>query len=540
MNRTVNSPALVGLLACLMIIWLLIVTVSLGDFWRTGDEYAFLSLAHGLNLEARLRDGVFFADSGLDLHPGIPFYLVSWFCLRIVALLTAHRDAVAYVLAEPNNFFLASRIAAGLIGLAAVCGAWAVLAPLPGWRRALAIFSFFAADPFSLFYGLSFLTNETFAFPVAVIFFASVKKTISAKEKDWLPWMAVGAAAALGYLVKLTYLSILAGALALAVIQAWRSTGRTTARFMLLGRLVLAILGTFLVVSGGILLIVLGRAQIGMLLTGHIGYVSQTGILGGGPGHSFSLQGFHDALSALSLPNQMTPVPLMVAAAVGSMAAFVWIEWRAGRLDDPKLLWCPPAIVSLGFAILAVMSHYQLYYVPAVAALLPFVWKPMMHRPGFARFAAVCIAVASLITARTTVIELMRARDFAAEVKLDEAEIGAMPLGADEARLWTYKVPSEYFAREFALQLGGLQAYVHERERKVSNEYSTYANVPRPYRYVVFDRRYHRDIATLRQQARDNQLIQAFGRTVDIEEDAVYRLLRQTIVVENPQGGSKQ
>ena len=129
LRDALNSSAFFVLIAVLAAGWACIVFIWPIEFWYSGDEYAYLSLAHALHLEIRLRDGLLFNDSGLGNHPGIPLYFVSWICLRVVALLTGNRDAVAYALAEPNAFLIATRCAAGLIALASAAGAYHVLSP---------------------------------------------------------------------------------------------------------------------------------------------------------------------------------------------------------------------------------------------------------------------------------------------------------------------------------------------------------------------------------------------------------------------------
>jgi hypothetical protein len=527
----VNSYALLIVIASLVITWVCIVTLWPIEFWYSEDEYAYMSLAHALNLEVRLRDGLWFNDSGLGNHPGIPFYLVSWICLRVVSLLTGHRDAVAYALAEPDTFYLATRIAAGSIALASVVGAYHVLAPLEPWKRAVAISSFFAADSWSLLYGMTSLGNETFALPLAVVFFWCVNKVASSPKEALVPWLYVGGAATLGYLVKPAYLSILAGGLALACIMAVRYPAPTGAKFKFLCKLILTILGSFAALSAGVLLVVDGPSEFAGLIRLHTDFLSHTDILGGGRGHSFSFEPILTAL--ITLMSSSSALPFVLALAIAGLAYVVYAEGRSGTLDDQKWLWCVAAVVPLGFASLAILSHFRAYYyLPAVSCFLPFILKPVLARRGFAVVAMIVILIAGMYSMRDAAYSSAHHKSVADRMKADEATIDSTPLDDGEARLWTYGLTGKVFVREIVLQFAGLQSYIHERENGASKDISSYADVVRPYRYIIFARGSYRNIETLRDRAMHNQLVQPNGMAVAISDDAVYRQLLETIIVE--------
>ncbi len=530
-RNTFNYYALLALVAVLVTAWIYIVTVWPIEFWYCGDEYAYLSLAHALNLEVRLRDGLAFPDSGLGNHPGVPLYIVSWLCLRAVALLTGHRDAVSYALAEPNAFYFATRIAAGLVAMASVVGAYFVLDSLAPWKRLIAISSYFAVDSWSLTYGLTSLGNETFALPSAVLFFWCVNKVVSSPKEAQLPWVYVGGAAALGYLIKPPYLSLLGGGLALACAMAARYDAPLGLKFKYLGKRILIMLGSFSALWAIVLLAAEGSREFGALIKGHADLFLHTGVLGGTPGHNFSLDQIYSALMLIS----STTLPFAITGAAVALAYVIFSKWRAGTLDDRTLLWGVALAISSSLASLAVLSHFRAYYyVPAVSCFLPFMLKPVLERRGF----AIIVAIAVLFTVPDT-FRLGLARSagqsrLAGPMKADEATIDALPLDEGEARLWTYGLSGKAFVKEFVLQLAGLQSYVHEREKEPSKDISSFAHVVRPYRYIVFARGSYRDIETLRDRAAHDQLAQPNGMTVTIPDNAIYRQLLDTIVVEIP------
>ena len=134
----------------------------------------FLSLAHAIHLEASLRGEAVGADAGLVGHPGVPFYIVSWLALRAANVFGARGAEASDVLASAEGFFLASRIAAGVITAAGIAAFWRLSTSLTGPWRLVALLSFFAGSAWSLRYGVSVLGNETFAFPLSVALLWSV------------------------------------------------------------------------------------------------------------------------------------------------------------------------------------------------------------------------------------------------------------------------------------------------------------------------------------------------------------------------------
>jgi hypothetical protein len=519
--------ALFFFLAIICATWLAIVLRWSVLFWQTWDEYVYASLADALNFEIWLRSGVHFADANLEWHPGVPFYLISWLCLRLTALLIGHPDVVFYVLHDQEAFLLATRIAAGLITVSAILGAWRILSPLAPTLRALALFSFFAADPWSLIYGLTFLAVETFALPIAVVMFWAVQRISYARQEMIAPWILCGAVAALGYLVKLTYLYVLLGMIVLVFVKALQLQVRVRDKALFAATRLAIVVGTFIVVAAGVLLAVQGWQELQDLLQTHTGLLFHEQ---GGSGPSVSIRRMRVALDYLATTSPILP---MVVAALAVLAYTAYSEWRVGSLDERKTLWLAVAVTALGFTTFVILNHFHDFYVPAISALLPFVWKPSLDRPICAKIAASLFAIAAVFSVRGAVVFYQDMVQVSKNMQADEQTILALPLGPNEARLWTYRTPSKYFAKELALQFGGLQDYVH-RQEPITKDYSSYANVPRAYRYIIFDRKYHPTADMIRHDAAHGNLIEPNGMKVAVSPRAIYRELRATIVVENP------
>jgi hypothetical protein len=482
-------------------------------------------------MEMRLRDNSRYFDVGLYLHPGVPFYLVSWLCLRIVTFLTGHRDAVVYVLEDPEAFFLSTRIAAIFITAAAVAGAWRILNPLPASKRALAIISFFAADPWSLVYGLTFLSTETFALPLATLLFWSVDMVLGASMAKRLPWAFVGFVAALGYLVKLPYLDIMAGAIALVIARSVRFSAPVSSRFAFAATRLSLVLGVFFAVVVGVLLIFIGWT--GIVALAEIQFVITMQPVDSGEARSqiVSFQAMHNALALLA---SSSPLPFMVVIVTGASGYFLYRGWRCGTLEDREILWLSTALAALGFIVLAVLNHLHFHYLPAVAAIFPFLWGTVLEKASLARVAVLCISASAMFTGWNATGLFSALSRMSAGIQADEPKIAALPLNNGEARLWTYLVPSRYFAKEFILQNAGVPSLMAPPEHARRTDFSSYERVLRPYRYVILDRFSHPDSAAVLRLAANGQLREPNGMKLEIGEGAVVRELNVTIVIETP------
>ncbi len=226
--------------------------------------------------------------------------------------------------------------------------------------------------------------------------FWSVTNITSSSKQAWSPWSHVGGVAAAGYLVKPTYLSILAGAVALACAMALRYPAPARLKLTFLCKLTLLICGSFVVLWAAVLLVVDGVSGFSELIKGHADFVLHTGFIGGGPGPSFSLEPMLTALRLLSV----TPLPYAMIAATACFVSVAYLQWRSRALDERAGLWCVASIVPTVFATLAILSHFRAYYyVPAISCFLPFLLKPILERRGFAAVATIAVIAAGALTA---------------------------------------------------------------------------------------------------------------------------------------------
>ena len=292
LSRFIGLLLAIGVLAT----WLTICFVWPVQFWTANNDYVYLSLGHAIHFQTSLHANVE-SDYGLLSHPGVPFYFASWLALRAAALSDSGSDIVRSALSNPDHFFWATRIIAGLIGSAAIAAAWFLLRGITAPWRLLAILAFFAGAPASLRYGLVLLGNETFALPLAVLLFWAVSLCARASPKANWPWLLLGAVAALGYTVKLLYLDLLVAAVAVAAIDScWESRRLNMTLIIGLVRRTGLVAIAFLAVAGSVLITTLGRGGLYVLLLFHKSLFTHSGSYGHGDIGFVSATAVHEAL----------------------------------------------------------------------------------------------------------------------------------------------------------------------------------------------------------------------------------------------------
>jgi hypothetical protein len=496
-TQRLASSRFIGLLlaAGLVATWLTIVFVWPVQFWEANNDYVYLSLAHAINFETLLH-GRLYSDSGLLNHPGVPFYFASWLGLRAAALSNSGSDIVQSVLSDPGQFFMATRIIAGLIGAAAVGTAWALLSGVTAPWRLLAILAFFAGAPASFRYGLVLLGNETFALPLAVLLFWAIGLCARASPAANWPWLLLGAVAGLGYTVKLLYLDLLVAAVAVAAIDSCWVSRRPDLTLMIgLVRRTSLVAIAFLAVAGSILIATLGRGGLIALLQFHKGIFTHSGMYGSGESGFVSNTAVYDALvnwfAELALPYLL----ILVVAGL-----FLIVRRKPGiSLDRLTVLWISASLAAMLSAVAAVLKHFDTHYVVAICAILPFAFLPVLAQRRIRWIAAAGILASLGFTGFHVAREFSQESTTAAALMEDETAIAAMPLLPGEARLWTYRVPSEKFAAAFIATYSGVEPLIASLADPARQEFSSYSAVDRRYRYIVLDSNYFKSADDVRQ-----------------------------------------
>ncbi|MGM5026279.1 hypothetical protein AB8B02_08650 [Tardiphaga sp. 862_B3_N4_1] len=509
------------LLIALAATWFAITQIWPVPFWQSHDDYAYLALAHALNFESSLRDGVVYPNPGLQTHPGIPFYVISWLCMRAAALFTGHSDAIELSLSNPEPFFLATRIVAGLLTSGGIAAAFFVLRPLALPLRVVAVLAFFA-DPTSFRYGLTILSNESFALPLMVILFWALKRIADQNHFSARSWAVLGAVCALAYSVKLLYLNVLVASLAAVTFDAFDRTGKTTLLSALTSRLIYLTVGAV-----GVLIVLflplLGLSGLFNLIKLHLTIMFHVKTYGNGEVGILSANQVSEAATAITATSALLYLSTVLLACGAVLA---WIE-RKDSLTKTSML------VAFAFVTISVLKHYHSHYVPAICSVLPFVVAPILGS-RWLRWPATIAVCASIIYAAT-----MAQREFAGdqalahEIKLDEDSIASLPLASGEARLWTYRIPSIYFAKGFVIEYSAVPRL--KKELGQSGEVSPTSPFKGEYRYIVLDRAYfptEESVKSAKGSLEPTQSIDVRHRACD-----GITVLRRTIVVTKACGG---
>jgi hypothetical protein len=519
---SVSSLVAVALLAT----WLTIFLLWPVPFWHAGNDYVDLSLAHAIYLEASLhgQDG---GDPALANHPGLPFYLASWLALRAAALGSGAQDIVKSTFDHPDRFFLFTRIIAGLVTASGVAGAWLLLRRLdPVWRL-LAILSFFAAAAVSYRYSLVILGNETFALPLAALLFWAIDRCArNAASANW-PWLILGAVAALGYTVKLLYLDLLVAACAVALMDSWWNAPGSRVRLVIeFTRRIACVLISFFAIAGSILLAVLGRETLKDLLRFHAGIFTHSGAYGSGDIGFVSATAVHEAL--LEWFNK-TALPYLIPLAIGGAAVVLWTQLKGPSRDRQTALWATASLAAIVSASAAILKHYQLYYVVALCALLPFAFAPVLQLARTKWIVAAAILAGFGLSTSSAMLEFSNDSKEVATITEDLARIRAMPLKPGEARLWSYRSPTEQFSAAFIASYAGAKPIMTELADPNRQDFSCYSMVQRPYRYVVLDRKTVPDAEAVRNIKGSLDRVQAVFVPL-APEDKIHELQRFIVV----------
>ena len=521
-----NRLAATTLAALLIAAWLTIVFAWPIRFWATGDDYVYLSLAHAIHFEFALHNKIG-PDPALLNHPGLPFYFASWLALRAAAFSSRSNEIIQSALAGPDNFFLASRIIAGLITGAAVGSAWLLLRGVTAWWRMLALLAFFATTSASFRYGLVVLGNETFALPLAVLLFWAVDLLAEAPPRATWPWLLLGSVAALGYTVKLLYLDLLVAAAAVAAVDVWwefRGFGMT-AIMELARRATLAALA-FLALAGLLLVAVLGFGGLAGLLAFHASIFTHSGKYGSGEIGLVSTVEVGQALNWIA----ETALPYLLAIVAAGLFVSLLEKSKARTLDRRTVLWTTAALAAILSAVAAVLKHFGSHYLVSISAILPFALLPILEQRRVRWIAAAAVVAGLGVTVLQAAKAFSQESRTAAEIVEDEIKISAMPLMPNEARLWTYRIPSEKFAAAFVATYSGLPSLAATLADSSLQDFSSYSLLNRPYRYIVLDRDYFPDADTVRKTT--NSLEPTQGVMVHIAPDDQINVLKRTIVVE--------
>ena len=467
-------------------------------FWNYGWDYHVHSLSHGLNIDKAISDGEYrFVDYFQTVHPGIPFQITSWLCYRAASLGqgTDFIDRAERVLSDPSAFWRSSQTVTLVITM--VAGLWlAWKGKSLGFGFSLALFWVcFAYVPFWEF-GLSYLGNETFALPLAILLFGLAERVLTQHHPPLRSWAAVGAAGGLAYLNKLNYVVWTSAIVVGLFVHCLSRRGNIRRTALDLGSLCIGFLAIIASVGGASL----GLKGLEQMLLHHYAIVTHTGQFAQGATGLISVERVSEALARLTAFKGFL---IALAASILVAAIVVFRQRRNSVFLNREVPYLTCLLGALGLTFAAALKHFDEHYlVPAAAILAPLLlWIGQQVGPRVRRAAVALVALLAVLSFHRY-LDYRVERMTAGQVWVREAQgVRELPIEAGQLRLWSYRAAVPEYMSSFTTDLAGiaifrnmlLRHYPQDRmysvwTRKVYTRTGLADPNTLPWRYAIFDR----------------------------------------------------
>ena len=504
---------LLTVLMTLSLLWLIADFFPRLDFWNFVGDYPMLSLSHALNIQSWFETGTRQVSYYQEIHPGIPFQLASWLAYRVAQIFYPPdvRTSIQYTLREPDLFWSASQLLALSLGLVGVMALWRLSRRLSVGFALAALLVFFSFRP-AWTYGLATLSIDTFALPMAVLFFTLAAWAFRAEKRSLVIWCVLGCLGGVAWLLKLNYIvwSLAAG---VGLLVQWMLHGVTLRQFALRAGLFALSFGATGAVLG---ILFLGPAGIAETIRYHIGVATHTGYYGGG---SSSFADWNTILA--NLRDVAGRIDLWVAAivllALTAYAVFQGRRDRAWLKANLPTVACLVAAVLLGYA--AAIKHFNDHYLLVAGAVLPLMilWLGQVSARRLGVFlmvvviALVSIAAYGYFRERSGYLWHMRA------TRQDSEVINSLPLTDDNVRLWSYRINAGPFVANYLAEMSQVPSYFDDVKEVFPqdlayNMWSTQVYFDHqwtqpdrvPWQYAIFDLSYFPDFNSLPSYFQEN------------------------------------
>lgn len=472
------------------------------DFWSLTNylaisDYALLSLGHALNIEYWLSTG---GDRIVDyfqlFHPGVPLQIGSWLSYRAMAFWDWNRteNLLANTLIYPESFWTATRLFAASLTLISLFYLWNTSRKFGIGLCAAVLLALFCYSH-SWVFSLSVLGNESFALPIALLFFGAAHKAFFSKQHQWIFWVVCGCFGGIAYLNKLNYITWSFAAIA-ALFVAWIVRASTL-------RTVIGYLASFLVgfVSSVLLIGVtfLSWAGFKRTLIGHTSVFTGSEYFGTGEPTFVSgrvvLYGIQLLFKEPGFFAVMLIAWLLVAYAIASNRAKP--EWLKTHLPYVSLL-----LFSILLGLLAAIKHPSGHYliVPLVIIPILLIWVanqiPLNYRKGVGIFLSICFLALTINAVSIYLSSLKMVSQEQASYQQDVETVRQKELEDGKIRIWTYGVRSPEYRVAFAVSCTAwideyndiyITQFPHDR---ILNSPTTSIEKD-PWQYMVFDRAHY-------------------------------------------------
>lgn len=444
---------------CLYLFWHRVVVGIPISFWAFPWDWPVMSLAQGVNIDFWMREPGSRALSQAQFYqPGLWFQFASFAIYRATSGSGSPRELFDAVLQDPQSFWNVYQAMPMVLTLVGLILLWRHARHLPSLARCAVVGCYFVSLA-SLQYGTYEFFNESFTLPLAAIFFPlAVSMLAQDQRRPHLKALLCGLAGSGLYLHKMNYVVWPAALIPALLAAAWaqRLSWKDA-----VGRSVLLVAGLALGV-GVFGFLLLSREGLMLMLESHKAIFIGSGVYGTGGKTVVSLSVLLKNLAALWEADRW--ILVFLAACTGLALWRIGRQWR----DTVWLRrYLPEAIFVFGAAILmlvAVLKHFQPYYVVSFVAVYPFllIW---LTQAGVRSAAIVALLLTAIGLAAAVPSALAQKQNFAAadmRNKADREIILARGLQPGRSRLWMYRSIDPICGRLFLVSFSGVYSLMKD------------------------------------------------------------------------------
>lgn len=436
------------------IIWLYFAVLDPVPFWQQVGDYSWYALSHAFTFEAKV-EGYRAANFGYNIHPGVPFGVVSWIAFRLATYAAGDSgERVVFAINHAETFWTWAKFIALVLNLS---GMYVLKRMFKGdvVRFCIACCVYFAAVPAS--FGASFLqlTNESFALVYIVTFYwlifrllsepdavigIGTMKVFSVSMRDLLSF-CLGALTAFGLSMKIYYTApafgLVAGFWAAIVFG---SFGKKS-----VVRLFGIFLGSFVLFGWLIVAFIVGLPALKTWILWNYGMLSHSNHYGSGE------QGFIQLSSAFGAIKSLIFTTLGTFPMIVAFVAVVFVSVMIRNANDKS--WGRkyfPFVVAISFGILinitGLLKHYaQHYALPLCASLvcLLLIQGKIVYSRVMSGFALSFVVMLLAVNLNSYAATHMHSIEMANAVIRDCKMIEKLPISSNEMRVWGYFSPTK-------------------------------------------------------------------------------------------------
>ena len=458
-ERTGEIVFVLALSGALLFFWHHVVVGIPVSFWGVPLDWSIMSLAQAVNIDFWARESGPRALSQAQFYqPGLWYQFASYGIYRATSVSGTSHELFQKVITDPQRYW---DVLQGMPLLLTALGTillWRFSRGIGALARCAVLCSYFICSA-ALAFGVYQYFNESFTLLLAAGFFPFGLRILSAgQRRPHLNAFICGVIASGLYLHKMNYI-VWAIALIPAFVAAALVKRSTWTDALLRSLLLLAgIVGG--VLSLGYLL--LGPTGLQMMLQAHKEILLSSGIYGQGGHTVVSLESM--IASAVGLASTEYYLVLLLAACVLLAIAATLLHvrdsaWLAGQLPEGVFIFA-----AAGGMLLAVLKHYQPYYIVSVAAVLPFMilWLARARVWVIGPVALVLTAMAALTIIPGLILVQRSWAETEAKMKADHEVIVSRALQPGAVRLWMYRDVDPFCGRLFLVNFIGISGLLND------------------------------------------------------------------------------